>query len=81
MPTEQVIRVRTLDGLHLVGTLTSPDTPTGKGIVFVYGGGVTRDEAGSSRDWPLAWLLPVLRRCATTSADMVRAKVARNTVR
>jgi uncharacterized protein len=46
MPTEQAVHIRTLDGLHLAGTLSSPDTPTGKGIVFVHGGGVTREEGG-----------------------------------
>jgi hypothetical protein len=25
MPTESVVKVRTLDGLHLAGTLASPD--------------------------------------------------------
>lgn len=44
--TELVVSFRTLDGLHLVGTLVSPNEPTGQGIVFVHGGGVTRHEAG-----------------------------------
>jgi pimeloyl-ACP methyl ester carboxylesterase len=43
---EQVVSFRTLDGLHLTGTLVSPDEPTDRGIVFVHGGGVTRHEAG-----------------------------------
>jgi uncharacterized protein len=46
MPIEQVVRLRTLDGLHLVGTLVVPDEATNKGIVFVHGGGVTREEGG-----------------------------------
>lgn len=46
MSAEQVASFRTLDGLHLVGTLVKPDEPTSLGIVFVHGGGVTRDEAG-----------------------------------
>jgi hypothetical protein len=46
MPSEHIVRFRTLDGLHLVGTVVSPDEPTGHGVVFVHGGGVTRDEAG-----------------------------------
>jgi alpha-beta hydrolase superfamily lysophospholipase len=46
MPAEQVVRLRTLDGLHLAGTLNSPDALTGRGIVFVHGGGVTREEGG-----------------------------------
>lgn len=46
MPTEQTIRFRTLDGLHLVGTLVEANAPTDQGIVFVHGGGVTRHEAG-----------------------------------
>jgi alpha-beta hydrolase superfamily lysophospholipase len=46
MTSESVVRVCTLDGLHLVGTLVEPDVSTRQGVVFVHGGGVTRDEAG-----------------------------------
>lgn len=46
MPTEQSVTFRTFDGLHLAGTLASPDEPTDKAVVFVHGGGVTRDEGG-----------------------------------
>ncbi|SDG18770.1 hypothetical protein SAMN05216553_10683 [Lentzea fradiae] len=38
--------IRTLDGLHLRGTLDTSDTPTDRSIVLVHGGGVTRDEGG-----------------------------------
>ncbi|KOV82529.1 alpha/beta hydrolase [Nocardia sp. NRRL S-836] len=38
--------IRTLDGLHLRGTLVTPDMPTDHAIVLVHGGGVTRDEGG-----------------------------------
>lgn len=38
--------IRTLDGLHLRGTLVSPDASTDHSIVLVHGGGVTRDEGG-----------------------------------
>jgi uncharacterized protein len=34
------------DGLHLAGTLVTPDQPTDRAVVLVHGGGVTRDEAG-----------------------------------
>jgi uncharacterized protein len=46
MSTESVVGLRTLDGLHLVGTLVTPAAPTDKGVVFVHGSGVTRDEGG-----------------------------------
>jgi alpha-beta hydrolase superfamily lysophospholipase len=38
--------IRTLDGLHLRGTLTTPAAPTDRAVVMVHGGGVTRDEGG-----------------------------------
>jgi alpha-beta hydrolase superfamily lysophospholipase len=38
--------VRTLDGLRLDGTLVTPDGLPERGVVFVHGGGVTREEAG-----------------------------------
>jgi len=43
---EQVVSFRTFDGLKLTGTLASPDGPTNKAVVFVHGGGVTREEGG-----------------------------------
>lgn len=46
MPTADSVTLRTLDGLHLAGTLTSPDTPASRGVVLVHGGGVTREEGG-----------------------------------
>jgi uncharacterized protein len=46
MPSENIIRLRTLDGLHLVGTLVTPDEATDRAVVFVHGGGVTRHEGG-----------------------------------
>jgi hypothetical protein len=46
MPSEQVVSLRTFDGLQLAGTLASPDAPTNKAVAFVHGGGVTREEGG-----------------------------------
>lgn len=37
---------RTLDGLHLQGTLVTPDSATERAVVLVHGGGVTREEGG-----------------------------------
>jgi pimeloyl-ACP methyl ester carboxylesterase len=37
---------RTLDGLHLAGTLVTPGGSPGRAVVLVHGGGVTRDEGG-----------------------------------
>ncbi|MCE7078647.1 alpha/beta hydrolase [Streptomyces sp. ST2-7A] len=45
MPTTDV-SVRTLDGLHLAGTLVIPERPTHRAVVLVHGGGVTREEGG-----------------------------------
>jgi alpha-beta hydrolase superfamily lysophospholipase len=38
--------LRTLDGLHLAGTLVTPDDTTDRVVVLVHGGGVTREEDG-----------------------------------
>ncbi|MFF7655509.1 alpha/beta hydrolase [Streptomyces sp. NPDC007983] len=38
--------LRTLDGLHLAGTLVRPDMPGSRAVVLVHGGGVTREEGG-----------------------------------
>jgi predicted alpha/beta-hydrolase family hydrolase len=46
MSTESVVKFRTLDGLHLAGTLASPDRPGDRAVVLVHGGGVTREEGG-----------------------------------
>ncbi|MEU7529282.1 alpha/beta fold hydrolase [Saccharothrix sp. NPDC042600] len=50
MPVESAGRaettIRTLDGLQLRGTLVTPVSPTGRAIVLVHGGGVTREEGG-----------------------------------
>ncbi|WP_045877736.1 alpha/beta fold hydrolase [Pseudofrankia sp. DC12] len=43
---ETVTSLRTLDGLRLAATLTEQDTPAGRAIVLVHGGGVTREEGG-----------------------------------
>lgn len=43
---EQLTTLRTHDGLHLAGTLVTADYPPLGTVVFVHGGGVTRDEAG-----------------------------------
>ncbi|MCC9710206.1 alpha/beta hydrolase [Streptomyces sp. MNU76] len=45
MPSTDVT-VRTLDGLHLAGTLVTPEQPTSRAVVLVHGGGVTREEGG-----------------------------------
>lgn len=45
MATDSV-SVRTLDGLHLAGTLVRPPEPTTQAVLFVHGGGVTREEGG-----------------------------------
>jgi hypothetical protein len=77
VPTESVIRFRTLDGLHLAGTFVSPDAAPDRAAVLVHGGGVTREEGGSSPGWLLAWVRRAWRRCALTCAGMVRAKGGR----
>jgi uncharacterized protein len=46
LPTDSVIRFRTLDGLHLTGTFASPDAAPDRAAVLVHGGGVTREEGG-----------------------------------
>lgn len=38
--------IRTLDGLHLVGTLVTPGSAADHAVVLVHGGGVTREEGG-----------------------------------
>ena len=45
MATDSV-SVRTLDGLHLAGTLVRPQEPTAQAVLLVHGGGVTREEGG-----------------------------------
>jgi alpha-beta hydrolase superfamily lysophospholipase len=45
-PTEQEITLRTLDGLHLAGTVVTPAEPSRHAVVLVHGGGVTREEGG-----------------------------------
>ncbi|MGW4302488.1 alpha/beta hydrolase [Streptomyces sp. NPDC004646] len=40
------VTVRTLDGLHLAGTLERPQVPTQHAVLLVHGGGVTREEGG-----------------------------------
>jgi uncharacterized protein len=44
--TEQEITFRTLDGLHLAGTLVTPVESSERAVVLVHGGGVTRHEGG-----------------------------------
>ncbi|MES4901762.1 MULTISPECIES: alpha/beta fold hydrolase [unclassified Streptomyces] len=46
MPASDSVTLRTLDGLHLAGTLVRPDTPASRAVVLVHGGGVTREEGG-----------------------------------
>lgn len=43
-PTRTMIR--TLDGLHLAGTVVTPDGTPERAVVLVHGGGVTREEGG-----------------------------------
>ncbi|MFD4573541.1 alpha/beta hydrolase [Streptomyces sp. NPDC058417] len=45
MATETVT-VRTLDGLHLAGTLECRQESTARAVLLVHGGGVTREEGG-----------------------------------
>jgi len=46
MPEQSAVTLRTLDGLHLAGTFAAPDTAPEQAVVFVHGGGVTREEGG-----------------------------------
>src|SRR5580658_6025702 len=46
MPSERIIQLRTLDGLHLAGTLVTPEQLADHAVVLVHGGGVTREEGG-----------------------------------
>ena len=40
------VTVRTLDGLHLSGTLVTPENRPQQAVVLIHGGGVTREEGG-----------------------------------
>lgn len=46
MSTEHPVSLRTFDGFRLAGTLVTPDQPSRRAVVFVHGGGVTREEGG-----------------------------------
>ena len=46
MVSSRNVTARALDGLNLVGTLVLPDRPSAHAVVFVHGGGVTREEGG-----------------------------------
>jgi pimeloyl-ACP methyl ester carboxylesterase len=46
MPTSETVKVRTLDGQQLAGTLTRPAEPARRAAVLVHGGGVSREEGG-----------------------------------
>jgi alpha-beta hydrolase superfamily lysophospholipase len=47
VPTQSTATTfRTLDGLHLAGTLVTPDGSPEHAVVLVHGGGVTREEGG-----------------------------------
>lgn len=46
MPNSQPTSFRSFDGLTLRGTLVQPDASSSAAVVFVHGGGVTRDEGG-----------------------------------
>ena len=45
-PHSSSLRFRTLDGLHLTGTFVTPERAPDHAVVFIHGGGVTRDEGG-----------------------------------
>jgi dipeptidyl aminopeptidase/acylaminoacyl peptidase len=45
MPRQHVT-LYSRDSLHLAGTLVLPDGPPRQAVVFVHGGGVTREEGG-----------------------------------
>lgn len=44
--TSTITSIRTLDGLHLAGTIVTPDQPPAHAVLLVHGGGVTREEGG-----------------------------------
>lgn len=47
MPVQSAnVTIRAFDGLHLAGTLVVPEATTEHAVVFVHGGGVTREEGG-----------------------------------
>lgn len=47
MPVKStIVTVRSLDGLHLAGSLVTPDSEAEHAVVLVHGGGVTREEGG-----------------------------------
>jgi hypothetical protein len=46
MPSERLVRLRTLDGLRLAASLVTPDESPDHAVVLVHGGGVTREEGG-----------------------------------
>ena len=43
---ERRTTLRSLDGVRLAGTLVTPEAAADRGVVFVHGGGVTREEGG-----------------------------------
>jgi alpha-beta hydrolase superfamily lysophospholipase len=45
-PRSTSVTVRTLDGLHLAGTFTVPDSAPSHAALLVHGAGVTREEGG-----------------------------------
>lgn len=44
--TSTITSIRTLDGLHLAGTIVTPDQPPAHAVLLVHGGAVTREEGG-----------------------------------
>jgi alpha-beta hydrolase superfamily lysophospholipase len=46
MTKQHETTVTTLDRLKLAATFVEPETPTGRAVVLVHGGGVTREEGG-----------------------------------
>lgn len=45
-PISSAATIRTLDGLHLAGTIVTPTGPPDAAALLVHGGGVTREEGG-----------------------------------
>lgn len=77
VPTSTITCVRTFDGLHLAATLVTADRPSGQAVVMVHGGGVTREEGGSSPGSPRAWPMRVSHRCGSIFAVTAAAKANR----
>jgi uncharacterized protein len=73
-PSERVVSLRALDGLHLFGTLLiqkgRPSGPSSSSMVAA----LLARKTASSRAWRLGWARRAWPRCAMTFADTVRAR-------